>query len=202
MSLRPIAKLEGLVVQDLPDETLIYNLKKNKAYSLNETAALAWKNCDGTKSIGQIAKEMEGSLKHHIPDDLVKLALDGLKKEGLVNFKDGDGFFAGFDRRAAIKKVGLATMAALPFVLGITAPAAAQIASQNLAACVSCIVDLGFDMMTGEPVGVCPSECAGLMCTCYGNNSCMGIGQIVLNVTCEQCRSVDNPDTNNSWRCE
>ena len=33
----PLAKTDGLVVQELPDELLVYDLEKNKAYDLNQT---------------------------------------------------------------------------------------------------------------------------------------------------------------------
>jgi Coenzyme PQQ synthesis protein D (PqqD) len=197
----PNAKLDNIVVQEFSDEILIYNLKTNKAYSLNETTTLVWKNCDGAKSISQIAMEVEKTINQKIPEDLVWLALENLKKENLISFEgDTNSAFKGFNRREAIKKVGLATMAALPLLVSISAPTAAN-AQSGVGACTDCVVDLGFDMMTGKPVGVCPELCSGLMCVCFGNNSCSGEGQQFFNKTCEECRSIDNGDKNNSWRC-
>ena len=196
----PNAKFDNLVVQEFTDEVLIYNLKNNKAYSLNETSTLVWRLCDGTKDAGQIASEIARKLNQPGPEDLVWLALDNLKKEGLVFFAgDESSVFHKFNRREVIKKVGLMTMAVLPLVVSITAPTAAS-AQSGVLACTNCITDLG--LINGEPTGICPDECAGLMCTCYGNNSCMGVGQLVLNITCDQCRTVDNNDMNNSWRCD
>ena len=37
--LNPIARSNGLVVQEMPDEVLVYDLDSNKAHCLNETAA-------------------------------------------------------------------------------------------------------------------------------------------------------------------
>lgn len=36
---RPLARSEGLVIQEMPDEVLVYDLETNKAHCLNETAA-------------------------------------------------------------------------------------------------------------------------------------------------------------------
>jgi hypothetical protein len=195
----PNAKFDNLVVQEFANEILIYNLKNNKAYSLNETSTLVWKNCDGKKDITQIAAQIEETLNQKVPEDLVWLALDNLKKEGLITLEGDSAKLVGINRREVIKKVGLATMAALPLLVSITAPTAANAQSNGIEACTDCVTDLG--IIDGEPVGVCPEACAGLMCTCFGNNSCMGVGQIVENITCDTCRSVDNNDMNNSWRC-
>ncbi len=46
----PVARHKNLIVKELPDETLIYDLDSDKAHCLNQTAALVWKNCDGTRS--------------------------------------------------------------------------------------------------------------------------------------------------------
>jgi hypothetical protein len=194
--LKPNAKFDNLVVQEFSDEILIYNLENNKAYSLNQTSKLVWENCDGTKDAGQIANAIAKNLKQEVPDDLVWIALDNLKNEGLINFEgDSKSVFAGFSRRDAIKRVGLATMVALPLMVSITAPSPAH-AQSGVASCTSCVVNLGL-----EDTGVCPEACAGLKCTCYGNNSCMGVGQLTLDVTCEACKGIGGAK-NNSWRCE
>jgi len=198
--LKPTAKFDNLVIQELSDEILIYNLENNKAFSLNETSKLVWQNCDGQKEVTQIASEVGKSLKQEIPADLVWLALDGLKNEGLVNFEgDEKSAFAGFNRREVIKRVGLATMVALPLIGSITAPSASH-AQSGAPACIDCVVDLGLDM-DNNPVGVCPEACSNLMCTCYGNNSCMGVGQVFYDKTCAECRELAG-ENNNSWRCD
>jgi hypothetical protein len=100
----PNAKFDDLVVQEFTDEVLIYDLQNNKAYSLNETSTLIWRLCDGTKDAGQIASEIAGRLNQPVPEGLVWLALDNLKKDGLV-FLAGDesSIFHKFNRREVIK---------------------------------------------------------------------------------------------------
>ena len=39
----PRARTSELIVKELPDETLVYDLANDKAHCLNHTAALVWK---------------------------------------------------------------------------------------------------------------------------------------------------------------
>ena len=58
----PLAAHEKLVVQDLKDELLIYNLQTNQAIALNQTAALVWRYCDGKRDISEITRKLEEKL--------------------------------------------------------------------------------------------------------------------------------------------
>ncbi|MBA3352846.1 MAG: PqqD family protein, partial [Blastocatellia bacterium] len=51
----PIARKNGLVVQEVPDEVLVYDLETNKAHCLNQSAAMIWRSCDGKNSVSEIA---------------------------------------------------------------------------------------------------------------------------------------------------
>jgi hypothetical protein len=50
----PCARTEGLVVQTLADEVLVYDLERHKAHCLNHAAALIWKHCDGRTSVAEM----------------------------------------------------------------------------------------------------------------------------------------------------
>ena len=179
--IKPQAKTDNLVVQDLSNEVLIYNLENNKAYSLNETTTLVWQNCDGTKDISAIAKELEKKLNQNIPDELVWLALDSLKNENLVSFaKATPSVLAGFNRREAIKRVGFATLAALPLLTSVMAPTAAHAQSGATAeVCEAC-------SKKNDP---CFNICEDEVGFCFDNAGC-GCGQeVVAGVTCEQCKN-------------
>ncbi len=52
-ALMPRARQDELVVEELSDETLVYDLKRHKANCLNRTAALVWQDCDGQTSVAQ-----------------------------------------------------------------------------------------------------------------------------------------------------
>ena len=60
----PKARSQQIVVQELPDETLVYDLKRHKALCLNRAAGLVWKRCDGQTSAPEIAALLEGNSRH------------------------------------------------------------------------------------------------------------------------------------------
>ena len=118
----PKAKTENIVVQQLNDETLIYNLTTNQAFCLNETAAKVFELCDGIATFDKL------KTKYQLTDEIIYLALDGLKKDNLIE-SDYVSPFAGMNRREVIKKVGLTSMITLPILFSLVAPSAAQAAS-------------------------------------------------------------------------
>jgi hypothetical protein len=192
--LNPKAKFDNLVIQELSDEILIYNLETNKAYSLNETSKLVWQNCDGKKDVSQIALVISKNLKQAVPDDLVWLALDSFKKEGLINFEgDVSSAFAGFNRREAVKRVGLASVVALPLIASIVAPTAINAQSGAGAPVCACVMKSDFDMNGCDP-------CGNTLGTCYGDSGCgVGMSPIeAINVTCAACHNLGSPG-GNSW---
>lgn len=125
MTNKPISRKSSTVVQDLENEVLIYDLTINKAFCLNETSGLVYALCDGTRTVAEISDEMSRQLKDLVTEDLVYLALDELKKNNLLENSDElTDQFAGMSRREVVKKVGLATMVALPIISSVVAPSA------------------------------------------------------------------------------
>lgn len=123
----PIAKTEDIVVQELPKEILIYNLRENKAFCLNPTLSLVWKHCDGKTDVPQIIKHFENEMSLQVDPDFVFLALDELRKTELIS-----NYQPKFDDRISRRKVLLSyalPMAMLPVVTSIVAPLAVQAAS-------------------------------------------------------------------------
>ena len=59
----PIAWQEQLIIEEILDETIIYDLRRNRAHSLNRTAAFVWRHCDGRtggRALARLlAKELE-----------------------------------------------------------------------------------------------------------------------------------------------
>lgn len=121
----PTARKAGLVVQEVPDEVLVYDLNTNKAHCLNKTAAAVWQSCDGTKSISDIASILAGQSGASVSDEIVWLAIDQLNENNLLESKlKAD--FAGQSRRDVLKKLGLAAVVALPIVASLVAPKSAM----------------------------------------------------------------------------
>ena len=122
MNLLPRARSSELVVQEFGKELLVYDLMTDQAYQLNEPLLIVFQACDGSTSFD----DLESKLK--FTDDLIYLALDELNSANLLTGYEST-HFAGLSRRQAIRQVGLACAAALPVIIGITAPAAIDAAS-------------------------------------------------------------------------
>lgn len=122
----PKARQEGLVTQQLADETLVYDQERFKAHCLNRTAALVWKHCDGKKTASAIALALEKEAGSPVAEELVWLALDQLGKSRLLTERVIPAGVAGISRREVIRRVGIAAAVALPVVTSIVAPKAAH----------------------------------------------------------------------------
>jgi hypothetical protein len=159
----PKSRKENLVVQELDGEFLIYDLNKNKALCLNKTSALVWQACDGKRTIADISDAVGRQLNSQVNEDIVWLALDQLSKEDLVEKQtETSDNFNGLSRREVIRKVGLASLIALPVITSLVTPVAAAASSCNNAGC-SC---------TGprQANGSCTSTDCTVGCTCRGTN--------------------------------
>ena len=141
----PKARTEGLIVEELDDEVLVYDMDRDRAHCLNSTAALVWKLCDGRKSAGDLAREVHRTIQKsnrknsqraanppsvQATEELVCLALDQLSRDHLL---DKATFAASsvslISRREAIRRVGIGAAIAIPIVASITAPTAVQAGS-------------------------------------------------------------------------
>ena len=138
----PMARQNGLVVQEMPDEVLVYDLNSNKAHCLNQSAAFVWKSLDGTNSVADIVREFEANGNGKVTEDFVWLAIDQLNENGLLA-DDVAPRFAGQSRRQVLKTIGLASMVALPVIASLVAPKKA----------------LGAASCTCTGPGSCPAGC-------------------------------------------
>lgn len=149
----PKATTEQLVAQKLEDELLIYDLNANQAICLNQTAALVWQNCDGKSSVSKIGQKLEKKLGAPVSEELVMFAISELKEKGLLeNGESISNKFEGLSRREIVKKVGFASLVALPIVSSIVAPAAAEAQSLLEGAFLS--------DCTSTPGGSCEPMCS------------------------------------------
>ena len=152
----PVARKQGLVVQEMPDEVLIYDLDTNKAHCLNKTAAFVWKSCDGNKSIAEITKSFESDFGNPVEEDLVWLAIEQLNDKNLLS-ESLQTNLKGQNRREVIKKIGFAAVVALPIVASLTAPSSALATAS--CACVApgdCSTQTGCPSTVNcNPGGVC-----------------------------------------------
>jgi hypothetical protein len=120
----PKTRTAGIVNQHLAGETLIYDTTTNEAFCLNETAALVYQACDGKTTFDEFKRRSK------LPDDLIYLALDNLHAKNLLDDQTNyESPHLGISRREAVRRAGLASMAALPVISVLLAPTSAHAAS-------------------------------------------------------------------------
>jgi hypothetical protein len=158
----PRAREDRLVVQELPEEMLVYDLDRHKAHCLNRTAALVWRHCDGQTTVAELATLLRKELKVPVDEAVVWLALERLGRAHLLQerVKPAPGA-ARLSRREVMQKLALVGGLSLlvPVVSSIVAPTAAQAAS-----CVASNGCLG--KPNGTPCGPpqCTNSCQGGIC--------------------------------------
>lgn len=156
---KPRARQEGLIVQDLPDETLVYDLERDRAHCLNQTAALIWRQCDGQTTTREIARALTDKSKTPVHERLVWLALDQLGRNHLlIERAVPPPNFVAMNRRELMRALGMSAAVGLPVVASIVAPMPAQAAT-------GCIGNGG--NCAGNPSGCCQG------CVCEAN-TCIG----------------------------
>jgi Coenzyme PQQ synthesis protein D (PqqD) len=121
----PLSKKDFMVVEEMPNEVLIYDSTNHKLHVLNPTAAAVWNRCDGQTRVSEIAGKLGAESDGRINKDMTWLALEELEKSGLmesaVNVPQEH-----LSRRTMIKKTAAAAALALPVVTTLLAPSPAR----------------------------------------------------------------------------
>jgi hypothetical protein len=127
----PRARTEELIVEELTDEVLVYDLRRNKAHCVNSTAAAIWKLCDGRRTVEEIARRLKQPVGHQqLSEEVVWLALAQLSRTHLLDEPVSSPIASSrISRREALKRVGIGAAIAVPIVVSITAPTAVQAGS-------------------------------------------------------------------------
>jgi hypothetical protein len=154
----PHRREQDLLVRELSDETLVYDLKSDQAHCLNQTAAAVWRGCDGQTTVAELAMILHRDCNVRANDQVVWLALRQLQRAGLLQARvRRPADLIRVSRRDLIRHLGVA--AAVPVVMTILAPEARAQAS---------------DQCTGRPAPCSTSfRCPGtLTCADRGGMTC------------------------------
>ena len=122
----PLARRDGLVVKTVGDEVLVYDLERARAHSLDALAAAIWRRCDGRRPVAALAAAVRAETGVPVTAAAVEYGLAALGRARLLA---GERPVPGPTRRQVLARIG--TAAAIPLVLSITAPTAAQAQSPN-----------------------------------------------------------------------
>lgn len=167
--MKPRARKDGLVVTELPDELLVYDLERHKAHCLNPTAALVFKRCDGRSSVRQITRALGRELDAAPDERLVWLALERLEKAHLLEARPEAPLAPeSYSRRELVRRVGLA-VATLPVVATVLAPTPAA----AVATCIPASACVGASNPPNPCYSTSPALCTGY-CVCIGAGTCSG----------------------------
>lgn len=187
--IKPLARRNDIVIQEFGNEIFIYDLKANKAFSLNSTSSLVWQLCDGESSVSEISEKLTIKLNDLISEDLVWLTLEKLAKEELIenniNFVNP---FSDASRREIIRRIGFATFVALPIISSLVAPTSVYAfscsdpnnnANQNGPGCVC------------QSNNDCTNNCCGFGLICAVSGSVGLGGSCRVNCECASGNCVD-----------
>jgi coenzyme PQQ synthesis protein D (PqqD) len=123
----PRMRKQGLIIDELPDEVLIYDLDRHKAHCLNHTAGLVWKQCDGRTTPRVIARRLQSEFDGPFSEELVWLALRQLNKINLLEESVTlPPQLAGISRREMVRAMGIAAAVSVPLITSIMSPTAVQ----------------------------------------------------------------------------
>jgi hypothetical protein len=72
------------LTSDLDDELVIYDTERKKAHSLNRTATLVWRYCDGQHTIKDLQRVVSAELGLLVEEEAIVLALRQLDQAHLL----------------------------------------------------------------------------------------------------------------------
>ena len=135
----PQAREDGVVVRELPDEVLVYDLERHKAHCLNSTAAAVWRHCDGQTAPDEIAARLAREAGVPVDEDVVWLALEDLSRLELLAAPVVRPE-PGLSRAQVVRRIGVAaSVLAVPAVFSVLAPtASAAVCQQSCGPGIQC----------------------------------------------------------------
>lgn len=107
---------DNLILEQLPDELMIFDPDKNKAFCLNQTAAFIWRHCDGKTTVSEMTERLGEEWGKPVDERVIRFALGLLAKDGLVAPSTALPAASGVTRREVLQKLGTGAAMAVPLV--------------------------------------------------------------------------------------
>ncbi|MEZ5347144.1 MAG: PqqD family protein [Pyrinomonadaceae bacterium] len=173
----PKARVDGLLTQDVKGETLVYDTRSNRAFCLNSPASAVWSLCDGQNDLRSFTETLKSEKKIDSNTEVISLAIHELASNGLLTETPEISEFTGrFNRRQAIRNIGIATAFALPVISSITAPLAANAQSAATPTGGYCTSSCA---LLGGPCACLPAIASGSCPSGLSLNLSLGLGVCV-----------------------
>ena len=169
MSAHSRARSEGIVVEEVDDELVVYVQSTQTAHALSTDAASVWRCCDGQSSAKDIARRVG------LEEAGVAQALGELSAAELLEEPEGISRRAFYRRMA---ELGAAVSAPLIYSVAIPAASAAQSSTCGDLLGESCELIWDNDDCSGT---VAEDECAvaAAGCTCQNVGPCSNVAIMV-----------------------
>jgi hypothetical protein len=173
---RPVARAEGLLVESVGDETVVYDLDTKEAHCLKSLAAAVFMYADGNRTASDIAELAAYRMgtpvtEVEVNDAFAQLESRALLDAGPVVVRNG------ISRRDAIKRIGAVAgvAAATPLIATVSASAAPGASLIPTGGC--CGNTRNNDTCTGgNPLCVSGHCCQNLDATAKQCNPCKCVG--------------------------
>ena len=117
--MRPLARRDGVLLQTVGDQLVVYDQKRRRLHVLSRSAALIWQHCDGDRDVAQLAEIIGRELGTPVDDEVIRLALEQLDQAELLNLPQASTSQADLvSRRQMVNRAlgGLAAGVLLPVV--------------------------------------------------------------------------------------
>jgi hypothetical protein len=131
----------NILTQKVGDELLLYDEERHQAFCLNPVCTSVWTLCDGNSSLTAIARAASSESSVAVDEQIVMLAIQELRRDGLVEPLQEAIAIPTISRRDVVQRLGKGAAILIPMVVAIAAPTAAQ--AYN--GCVDC------DLRSGHP---------------------------------------------------
>lgn len=174
VNIKANSRTNEIIVQNLEDEVLIYDLRSNQALSLNETVSKVWQSLNGEKTVAEIAVEID------FPPEMVLFSLDELNKKSLLAEKVEIDLPKDKVSRRKILLQAATTSIALPLIVGIVAPTALQAQSQIVCPAFGLMLNPN-SLINYNYQGICFAGCPTL-CDAFSSECCSNM--LVYSGTC------------------
>ena len=167
--MKPVARRTGLVVRELPDEVVVYDLERHEAHCLNRTAAMVFRSADGCRTVADIAGIL-GAETNTPPDEaVVGMAIGELVEARLLEPAVEPIPTLASSRREALRRVGLGAAVLLPLITSVLVPTPSEAAATCVSSCAG--QPPGQQCCGGGALG-CPGDCSNPACVCDGAGTC------------------------------
>ena len=137
----PVARDEGLLIEHVADEVVVYDGDSKEAHCLSPLPAVVFTHSDGYRTVEDLAEVASVKLGENVTPDRVIDALSQLEERDLLK--------GGINRRQMLRKSAIAggVVAAAPLISSVFAPAAlaANSATCGPLICCPCCTGSGFN---------------------------------------------------------